>query len=79
MSRKTSLMAGVIVALALTAAPAGAAGTTVHCAQLQSALSAAKAGDTITLDELCKGGFPYQLPAVQMTLAGTPGGGLRRR
>jgi hypothetical protein len=69
------VLAGVIAALALTAAPAGAAGATVNCAQLQSALSAAKAGDTVTLNELCKSGFPYTLPSVQMTLAGTPGAG----
>jgi parallel beta helix pectate lyase-like protein len=69
------VLAGVIAALALTAAPAGAAGATVNCVQLQSALSAAKTGDTVTLNELCKSGFPYTLPAVQMTLAGTPGAG----
>jgi hypothetical protein len=69
------VLAGLIAALALTAAPAGAAGATVNCTQLQSALSAAKAGDTVTLNELCKSGFPYKLPAVQMTLAGAPGAG----
>jgi hypothetical protein len=69
------VLAGVIAVLALGAAPAGAAGATVNCAQLQGALSAAKAGDTITLNELCTSGFPYTLPAVQMTLAGTPGAG----
>jgi len=61
--------------LALTAVPASAATPTVGCAGLQSALSAAKAGDVITLNELCKTGFPYKLPPVAMTLAGTPGAG----
>jgi hypothetical protein len=71
---RKALLAG-LAASALTAAPASAAGTTVGCAGLQSALSAAKAGDVITLNELCKTGFPYKLPAVAMTLAGTPGAG----
>ncbi len=71
---RKALLAG-LAALALMAAPASAANTTVACAGLQSALSAAKAGDVITLDELCKSGFPYKLPAVAMTLAGTPGAG----
>jgi hypothetical protein len=57
------------------APPAGAAERTVPCGELQSALGAAKAGDKVTLDELCKTGFPYKLPAVQMTLAGTLGAG----
>ncbi len=61
--------------LGLLAAPASGAETTVNCAGLQSALSGAKAGDKITLSELCKSGFPYKLPAVQMTLAGSPGAG----
>lgn len=61
--------------LGLLAAPALGAETTVNCAGLQSALSGAKAGDKITLSELCKTGFPYKLPPVQMTLAGTPGAG----
>jgi hypothetical protein len=69
------VLAGAIAVLALGASPAGAAGATVNCTQLQGALSVAKAGDTITLNELCKSGFPYKLPAVQMTLAGTPGAG----
>jgi hypothetical protein len=71
---RKALLAGV-AGSALMAAPASAASTTVGCAGLQSALSAAKAGDAITLDELCKTGFPFKLPAVQMTLAGTPGAG----
>ncbi len=69
------MLVGALLALGLLAAPAGAAETTVNCANLQSALSGAKAGDKITLSELCKTGFPYTLPAVQMTLAGTPGAG----
>ena len=64
-----------MLALGLVASPAGAAETTVGCAELQTALSGAKAGDRIVLDELCKGGFPYKLPALPVTLAGTPGAG----
>ena len=77
MARQTGVLLGAIVALGLIAAPAGAAETTVDCAGLQSALSAAKAGDRIVLDELCKGGFPYKLPGVPITLAGTPGAGFK--
>jgi hypothetical protein len=66
---------GTLLALGLIVAPAEAAETTVGCAGLQSALSGAKAGDRITLDELCKGGFPYKLPSLPVTLAGTPGAG----
>lgn len=69
------MLAAAIAALGLTAAPAGAASVTVSCAGLQAALSGAKAGDAITLDELCKGGFPYKLPSVAVTLAGTAGAG----
>lgn len=65
--------ATLALALGLLASPALAVETTVNCAGLQGALSGAKAGDKITLSELCKAGFPYKLPAVQMTLAGTPG------
>ena len=64
-----------MLALGLLASPAGAAETTVGCAGLQGALSGAETGDRITLNELCKGPFPYTLPSVQMTLAGTPGAG----
>ncbi|MHB8233087.1 MAG: hypothetical protein ACYDHT_00385 [Solirubrobacteraceae bacterium] len=71
---RKGLLAG-LAAIALTAAPAAAANTTVGCAGLQGALSAAKAGDVITLNELCKSGFPYKLPALAITLAGTPGAG----
>lgn len=73
--KKRLLLAGATLALGLLASPAGAAETTVNCAGLQSALNEAKAGDRITLDELCKGGFPYKLPSVPVTLAGTPGAG----
>lgn len=69
------MLVGAIAVLGLIAAPAGAAGATVNCAGLQGALSAAKAGEVITLDELCTSGFPYKLPAVPVTLAGTPGAG----
>jgi len=69
------VLLGTLLALGLIAAPAGAAETTVGCAGLQSALSGAKAGDRIVLDELCKGPFPYTLPSLPVTLAGTPGAG----
>jgi hypothetical protein len=61
--------------LGLLTSPAGAAETTVNCVGLQSALSGAKAGDVITLNQLCTSGFPYKLPEVPVTLAGTPGAG----
>ena len=69
------MLVGALLALALglLASPAGAAETTVNCGGLQGALSGAKAGDRITLNELCKGGFPYKLPSLPVTLAGTPG------
>lgn len=75
MLRRAGVFAGALVALALLAPAAGAAEVTVGCAGLQSALSAAKSGDKITLSELCKSGFPYKLPATQITLAGTAGAG----
>ncbi len=75
MAKRSGVFVGAALALGLLAAPAGAVETTVGCAGLQGALSAAKAGDRITLDELCTSGFPYTLPAVQLTLAGTPGAG----
>lgn len=75
MAHRRSVLVGAIAVLGLIAAPAGAAGATVSCAGLQGALSAAKAGDVITLDELCTSGAPYKLPAVPVTLAGTPGAG----
>jgi hypothetical protein len=75
MARKAAVFVAAVAALGLLAQPAGAAESTVNCAGLQSALSGAKAGDRITLNELCKGGFPYKLPAVAVTLAGTPGAG----
>jgi hypothetical protein len=77
MTRQSGVLVVAILALALglLASPALAAEATVNCGGLQSALSGAKAGDKITLSELCKAGFPYKLPAVQMTLAGTPGAG----
>ncbi|HSS40322.1 MAG TPA: hypothetical protein VLT58_16255, partial [Polyangia bacterium] len=71
---RKALLAG-LAASALTAVPASAASTTVGCAGLQGALSTAEAGDVITLDELCKSGFPYKLPSLALTLAGTPGAG----
>ncbi len=69
------MLVGAVLALGLLASPAGAAETTVNCANLQSALSGAKAGDKVTLSELCTTGFPYKLPGTQLTLAGTPGAG----
>lgn len=69
------VLAILALALGLLASPALAAESTVNCGGLQSALSGAKAGDKITLDELCKTGFPYKLPSVPVTLAGTPGAG----
>lgn len=69
------VVAILALALGLLASPALAVESTVNCAGLQSALTGAKAGDKVTLSELCKSGFPYKLPAVQMTLAGTPGAG----
>jgi hypothetical protein len=57
------------------AVSASAASTETSCKNLQSTLSAAKAGDTVTLTEVCKSGFPYKLPSLQMTLAGKPGAG----
>jgi hypothetical protein len=68
-------MASLLLGLGWAAASASAASTETNCVNLPSTLSAAKAGDVITLNELCKGGFPYKLPSVQMTLAGTPGAG----
>ena len=77
MARQPGVLVVAILALALgvLASPALATETTVNCGNLQSTLSAAKAGDRVTLNELCKTGFPFKLPAVQMTLAGTPGAG----
>ncbi|HEX3911520.1 MAG TPA: hypothetical protein VHW67_12560 [Solirubrobacteraceae bacterium] len=75
MARKSGVLVAAVLALGAFASSAGAAETTVNCAGLQSALSGAKAGDRVTLSELCKAGFPYTLPSVQMTLAGTPGAG----
>jgi hypothetical protein len=74
-ARKAVVFFAAVAALGLLASPAGAAETTVNCAGLQSALSGAKPGDRVTLNELCKGPFPFKLPTVQMTLAGTPGAG----
>jgi hypothetical protein len=70
-----AVMAMLLLGLSCAAASASAASTEVNCAGLQSALSAAKAGDVITLNELCKTGFPYKLPALALTLTGTPGAG----
>ncbi|HXD55985.1 MAG TPA: hypothetical protein VN618_14610 [Solirubrobacteraceae bacterium] len=75
MARRRGVLLGTLLALGLIVAPAGATETTVDCAELQSALSGAKAGDRIVLDELCKSGFPYKLPSLPVTLAGTPGAG----
>ncbi len=77
MARQPGVLVVAILALALglLASPALAVESTVNCAGLQSALTGAKAGDKVTLSELCKSGFPYKLPPVQMTLAGTPGAG----
>lgn len=69
------VVAILALALGVLASPALATETTVNCGNLQSTLSAAKAGDRVTLNELCKTAFPFKLPAVQMTLAGTPGAG----
>ncbi len=75
MAKRSGVLAGAMLALGLLASPAGATEMTVGCAGLQSALTGAKAGDKITLNELCKSGFPYVLPAVPATLVGTPGAG----
>jgi hypothetical protein len=75
MAKRSGVLVGALLVLGLLAQPAGAAESTVKCAELQSALSGAKAGDRIVLNELCKSGFPYKLPGVQITLAGTPGAG----
>jgi hypothetical protein len=75
MARKSGVLVAAVLALGAFASSAGAAETTVNCAGLQSALSGAKAGDKITLNEVCKSGFPYTLPSVQVTLAGMPGAG----
>jgi len=64
-----------LLGLSCAAASASAASVTVNCAELQTTLSGAKAGDVITLDQLCTGPFPYKLPEVPVTLAGTPGAG----
>ncbi len=69
------MLVGAVLALGLLASPASAAERTVNCGELQTALNEAKAGDKVTLNELCKGSFPYNLPAVPMTLAGTAGAG----
>ena len=77
-SRSNRLLLGVaaMLALALSGTVASAsADVTTSCANLQSELTAASAGEVITLDELCTGGFPYKLPKVAVTLAGTPGAG----
>ncbi|HUA73367.1 MAG TPA: hypothetical protein VL988_01255 [Solirubrobacteraceae bacterium] len=75
MARRSGVLVGALLALALLAQSASAAETTVGCAGLQTALNNANAGDVVTLGELCKSGFPYKLPAVQMTLRGAPGAG----
>ncbi len=75
MARKSGVLVATLLALGVLASPAAAVETTVGCSGLQSALSTAKAGDKVTLNELCKSGFPYKLPSVQFTLAGTPGAG----
>jgi hypothetical protein len=65
----------LVLAPTLTATPAFATSVTVDCGELQGALNAASAGEVITLDELCKSGFPYKLPSVPVTLTGRPGAG----
>jgi len=75
MAGKRAVFLGAMLAFGLLASPAVAAETTVNCAGLQNALNKAANGDRITLDELCKSGFPYKLPGVAFTLAGTPGAG----
>ncbi len=47
----------------------------VSCAKLPKALEKASAGEVITLGGRCTGPFPYKLPEVPITLAGTPGSG----
>jgi hypothetical protein len=69
------MLLGGIVAFCIAAAPASAANVSVDCKGLQAALTAASAGETITLTELCTKGFPYELPGVVVTFAGTPGAG----
>ena len=75
MVKKSGVLVGAMIALGVLASPAGAAERAVNCGELQTALNEANSGDKITLNGLCKGPFPYKLPAIQMTLAGTPGAG----
>jgi hypothetical protein len=71
-----AIAALLTLGLSSTTTSASAATVQTNCGpELQNALNAAKAGDVITLDELCTSGFPYKLPAVAVTLAGTPGAG----
>lgn len=70
------LLSGALL-FAVMASPASAANVTVGCGGLQSALNAASAGEVITLDQLCTTGFPYELPHVPVTLAGSPGAGFQ--
>jgi hypothetical protein len=70
-----AVVAMLLLGLSCAAASASAASIEANCGNLQSKLDTAAAGDVITLNELCKSGFPYKLPAVQVTLAGTPGAG----
>jgi hypothetical protein len=72
------LLLAVVATLLLglsCAVSASAATVQTNCIGLQNALKAAGNGDVITLDELCTNGFPYKLPNVAVTLAGTPGAG----
>ncbi len=71
---RRALIVAVLV-FATHSAAASATAVTVNCSELQIKLNAAVAGETITLDQLCENGFPYKLPKVQVTLAGTPGAG----
>jgi hypothetical protein len=75
MARRSGVFVGALLALGLLASPASAAETTTGCGSLQTTLNAAKAGDRVVLNELCKSGFPYKLPATEVTLAGSPGAG----
>jgi hypothetical protein len=75
--RRVLLVAAMasLLGLSCTAASASAANVTVNCTELPGALKNASAGEVITLNQLCTNGFPYKLPEVPVTLAGTPGAG----
>ncbi len=77
-----ALIALLLLGLSLASAVATAATTETNCENLQEALNKAKAGDTITLTQMCtelNSGFregKFELPKESaFTLTGTPGAG----